>query len=225
MKKTSLLASVTAGVAALALVLTGCAGESKPVVTEEAAAAVIDHTGETLNIDFATYNPLSLLIKNYGWLEEELADTGIKVNWVQSQSSADANGKLLAGALDVGSTAGSAALLARSNGSPIKTIEIFDQPEWAALVVGPDSKIKDVADLEGKTVAAKKGTDPYFFLLQALEEAGVDPTTVTIQNLAHADGNRTWLTQMARQHCSTVPLMHGLVLTPSWLVPRLRVLS
>ncbi|MDH6536444.1 aliphatic sulfonate ABC transporter substrate-binding protein [Aurantimicrobium minutum] len=187
MKKKSLLASVTAGVAALALVLTGCASEPKPVVTEE-ASAVIDHTGETLNIDFATYNPLSLLIKNYGWLEEELAETGIKVNWVQSLSSADANAKLLAGALDVGSTAGSAALLARSNGSPIKTIEIFDQPEWAALAVGPDSKIKDVADLEGKTVAAKKGTDLYFFLLQALDEAGVDPATVTIQNLAHADG-------------------------------------
>lgn len=187
MKKKSLLASVTASIATLALVLTGCASEPKPVVTEE-ATAVVDRTGETLNIDFATYNPLSLLIKNYGWLEEELAETGIKVNWVQSLSSADANAKLLAGALDVGSTAGSAALLARANGSPIKTIEIYTQPEWAALAVGPDSKIKDVSDLEGKKVAARKGTDPYFFLLQALEEVGVDPATVTIENLAHADG-------------------------------------
>ncbi|AXE54752.1 aliphatic sulfonate ABC transporter substrate-binding protein [Aurantimicrobium sp. MWH-Uga1] len=187
MKKKSLLASVTASIATLALVLTGCASEPKPVVTEE-AAAVVDRTGETLNIDFATYNPLSLLIKNYGWLEEELAETGIKVNWVQSLSSADANAKLLAGALDVGSIAGSAALLARANGSPIKTIEIYTQPEWVALAVGPDSKIKDVADLEGKKVAARKGTDTYFFLLQALEEAGVDPATVTIENLAHADG-------------------------------------
>jgi sulfonate transport system substrate-binding protein len=187
MKKKALLTAVTAGIAGLALVLTGCAGDAKPVATD-GASAVIDHTGETLNIDFATYNPLSLLIKNYGWLEEDLAATGMKVNWVQSLSSADANAKLLAGALDVGSTAGSAALLARSNGSPIKTIEIFTQPDWAALAVGPDSTITSVADLEGKTVAAKKGTDPYFFLLQALEEAGVDPATVTVENLAHADG-------------------------------------
>ena len=187
MKNTSLIATATAGIAALALVLSGCASESKPVATDD-ASAVIDHTGETLNIDFATYNPLSLLIKNYGWLEEELAATGMKINWVQSLSSADANAKLLASALDVGSTAGSAALLARSNGSPIKTIEIFTQPDWAALAVGPDSTIKSVADLEGKTVAAKKGTDPYFFLLQALDEAGVDPATVTVENLAHADG-------------------------------------
>jgi sulfonate transport system substrate-binding protein len=124
-------------------------------------------------------------------------------------SSADANAKLLAGALDVGSTAGSAALLARSNGSPIKTIEIFDQPEWAALVVGPDSKIKDVADLEGKTVAAKKGTDPYFFLLQALEEAGVDPATVTIENLAHADGKAALFNGSVDAWAGLDPIMAG----------------
>ena len=66
MKKNALLTAVTAGIAGLALVLTGCAGEAKPAATD--ASAVTDHTGETLNIDFATYNPLSLLIKNYGWL-------------------------------------------------------------------------------------------------------------------------------------------------------------
>ncbi len=95
---------------------------------------------------------------------------------------------LRAGAVDVGSTAGSAALLARSNGSPIQTIDIYSQPEWAALVVGDGSDIADVADLAGKKVAATKGTDPYFFLLQSLEEAGVDPADVTIENLQHADG-------------------------------------
>ena len=44
-----------------------------------------------------------------------------------------ANEALRAGAIDIGSTAGSAALLARSNGSPIKTIDIFSQPNWAAI--------------------------------------------------------------------------------------------
>lgn len=208
MKKKSLFASISASIATLALVLTGCASEPKPVVSEE-AAAVVDRTGETLNIDFATYNPLSLLIKNYGWLEEELAETGIKVNWVQSQSSADANAKLLAGALDVGSTAGSAALLARANGSPIKTIEIYTQPEWSALTVGPDSKINEVTDLEGKKVAARKGTDPYFFLLQALEEAGVDPATVTIENLAHPDGKTALFNGSVDAWAGLDPIMAG----------------
>ncbi|TDK24776.1 aliphatic sulfonate ABC transporter substrate-binding protein [Arthrobacter crusticola] len=172
--------------AALSLGLSGCmAGENTSTGNNAAEAAT---TGGTLNIDFATYNPLSLVIKEQGWLEEELADQDITVNWVQSAGSNKANEALRAGAIDVGSTAGSAALLARSNGSPIKTIEIYSQPEWAALVASPDSGITAVEDLRGKSVAATKGTDPYFFLLQALESAGVDPAEVTVQNLQHADG-------------------------------------
>jgi sulfonate transport system substrate-binding protein len=144
--------------------------------------------GGTLNIDFATYNPLSLIIRDQGWLESALAPQGISVNWVQSAGSNKANEALRAAAIDVGSTAGSAALLARSNGSPIQVIDIYSQPEWAALVVPADSAIASVADLRGKHVAATKGTDPYFFLLQSLEEAGVPLEEVTIENLQHADG-------------------------------------
>jgi sulfonate transport system substrate-binding protein len=65
---------------------------------------------------------------------------------------------------------------------------VYSQPEWAALVVPQGSEITDVADLAGRSVAATKGTDPYFFLLQALDEAGVDPADVEVQNLQHADG-------------------------------------
>ena len=168
-----------------ALVLTGCvAGEGSP--GSPAANAAVE-TG-TLNIDFATYNPLSLVIKEKGWLEASLKDQGVTVNWVQSAGSNKANEALRSGAIDVGSTAGSAALLARANGSPIKTIDIYSQPEWAALVAKESSGITTVADLKGKSVAATKGTDPYFFLLQSLSEAGISAKDVTVQNLQHADG-------------------------------------
>ncbi|UYQ77895.1 aliphatic sulfonate ABC transporter substrate-binding protein [Glutamicibacter sp. JL.03c] len=158
--------------------LTGCAGEN-------AAASGSD---KTLSIDYATYNPLSLVIKEKGWLDEAAKEQGVSVEWIQSAGSNKANEALRADAVDVGSTAGSAALLARSNGSPIKTIDLYSQPEWSALVVGKDSKISSVKDLKGKTVAATKGTDPYFFLLQALEEAGLSEEDITLQNLQHADG-------------------------------------
>ncbi len=154
------------------------AASTEPVLTQ----------GGALNIDFATYNPLSLIIKQQGWLETALAPQGISVNWIQSAGSNKANEALRANAIDIGSTAGSAALLARSNGSPIQVIDIFSQPEWAAIVVPGDSTIASVADLAGKHVAATIGTDPYFFLLQALEEAGVPLDSVTIENLQHADG-------------------------------------
>ena len=181
MKKTLLAAAATAVIASLAL--TGCAGEN---ATPDAGTGG-EWSKSTLNLDFATYNPLSLIIKEQGWIEDTLGDD-VAVTWTQSLGSNKANEGLLAGALDVGSTAGSAALLARANGSPIKTIDIYTQPEWSALVVQADSDIDSVEDLRGATVAVTIGTDPYFFLLQALDEAGIDPNEVEIQNLQHADG-------------------------------------
>lgn len=185
--------SVTATVSA-ALMLGGClAGESADAGSPTAdAAGATSGTGEdawsadTLNIDFATYNPLSLIIKEQGWLEAEL--DGVTVTWTQSAGSNKANEALRASAIDVGSTAGSAALLARANGSPIRTVEIYTQPEWAAIVVPADSDIDSVEDLRGRSIAATKGTDPYFFLLQALEAHGVGLDEVEVQNVQHADG-------------------------------------
>ena len=183
--------------AATALALTGCVagedaqGDAAGAGTDSDAAAGSSTSGEwstdTLNIDFATYNPLSLIVKDQGFIEEALGDD-VEVTWTQSAGSNKANELLRAGAVDVASTAGSAALLARSNGSPIHTIDIYSQPEWSALVVPEDSDITDVDDLEGKTIAATTGTDPYFFLLQALDAAGLSASDVTVQNLQHADG-------------------------------------
>ncbi|WP_149085622.1 MULTISPECIES: aliphatic sulfonate ABC transporter substrate-binding protein [Microbacterium] len=170
------------------LVATGCvAGENANADADSAAAQSGEWSADTLSIDFATYNPLSLVIRDRGILEDVLGDD-VKVEWVQSAGSNKANELLRSGSVDVGSTAGSAALLARANGSPIQVIDIFSQPEWSAIVVGPDSDITSVEDLKGASVAATKGTDPYFFLLQALEESGLSLADVEVQNLQHADG-------------------------------------
>jgi len=173
------------------MLLTGCGAGGNATSTATASAVGTDATDgwsdTVLTIDFATYNPLSLIIKEQRWLETELGE-GVAVTWIQSAGSNKANEALRAGAIDVGSTAGSAALLARSNGSPIRNVLLFSQPEWAAIVVRGDSGIDDVADLAGRSIAATKGTDPYFFLVQALEEAGLSLDDVEVQNLQHADG-------------------------------------
>ncbi|KGM13733.1 aliphatic sulfonate ABC transporter substrate-binding protein [Cellulomonas bogoriensis] len=178
-----------AAATAAALVLGGCAtGEGSATdAPSPGATASGEWSSDSLTLDFATYNPLSLIIREQGWLEETLGDD-VTVTWVQSAGSNRANEGLRAGAIDVGSTAGSAALLARANATPIHTISVYTQPEWAAIVVDADSDITSVADLAGRSVAATRGTDPYFFLLQSLEEHGVELADVEIQNLQHADG-------------------------------------
>src|SRR6202048_2394565 len=96
---------------------------------------------------------------------KEIAKDGIGIVWVQSAGSNKALEFLNAGSIDFGSTAGSAALVARINGNPIKSIYVYSRPEWTALVTAKDSKIASVADLKGKRVAVTRGTDPHIFLV------------------------------------------------------------
>ena len=149
-----------------------------------AGAAGLDKVG----VDYAYYNPPSLVLKSKGWLEEALAKRGTAVEWVLSLGSNKANQFLQAGVVQFGSTAGSAALLARANGSPIKTVFLYSRPEWTALVVPKDSPFKSVRDLKGKKVAATRGTDPWFFLLRSLQAAGLGPSDVRLVDLQHPDG-------------------------------------
>jgi sulfonate transport system substrate-binding protein len=147
----------------------------------------------TLNLDYANWNPLSLVIKDQGWLETDLKALDTKVNWVYSAGSAAAIQNLNANAIQLGSSAGVAAYVARANGVAIKSIAVFSQPNWAALVVKKGSTVTP-GQLKGKKIAAQKGTDPYFFLLQVLNNRGLDPfKDVTIINLAHADGKAALL--------------------------------
>jgi sulfonate transport system substrate-binding protein len=141
-----------------------------------------------IRIDWATYNPVSIVLKQQGLLEKELEKDGIKVRWVQSAGSNKALEFLNAGSIDFGSTAGSAALVAKINGNPIKSIYVYSRPEWTALVTGPKSDIKTVADLKGKSVAVTRGTDPHIFLVRALAEAGLTDKDVRFVLLQHADG-------------------------------------
>jgi len=148
---------------------------------------------DVLRLDYAYYNPVSLVLKQHGWVEREFAADGTKVEWVLSLGSNKANEFTASGAVHFGSTAGSAALLARANGVPIKTIWIYAQPEWTALVTHKDSPIATPADLRGKKVAATRGTDPWFFLLRALDSAGLSSNDVTIVQLQHPDGEQALL--------------------------------
>ncbi len=137
-----------------------------------------------IHLDYAYYSPLSLVVRDQHLLENR----GYHVTWVLSAGSNKANEGLRSKALDVGSTAGSAALVARANGSPIKAVDLYAGGEWTALVVTKSSPINSIADLKGKKVAVTKGTDPYFFLLQSLATAGLSPSDIEIVNLQHADG-------------------------------------
>jgi len=143
---------------------------------------------DEIHVDWATYNPVSLVLKQQGQLEQEFAKDKIGVRWVQSLGSNKALEFLNAGSLDFGSSAGAAALISKINGNPIKSIYIYSKPEWTALVTMKDSPIHSVADLKGKRIAVTLGTDPHIFLVRALATAGLTAQDVKLVLLQHPDG-------------------------------------
>ncbi|WP_321873636.1 aliphatic sulfonate ABC transporter substrate-binding protein [Burkholderia ubonensis] len=153
-----------------------------------ATAAVHAATPPEIRVDYAYYSPESLVIKRFGWLDDEFRAERTPIKWVLSLGSNRALEFLNSGALDFGSTAGLAAVLARANGNPIRTVYVFSRPEWTALVVRKDSPIRTLADLKGKKIAATRGTDPFLFTLRALHTAGLTRDDVELVNLQHPDG-------------------------------------
>ena len=141
-----------------------------------------------IRLDWATYNPVSMVLKEQGLLEKEFAKDGIGIRWVQTLGSNKALEFLSAGSIDFGSTAGSAALVSKINGNPIKSIYVYSQPEWTALVTRKDTTINKIEDLKGKRVAVTRGTDPHIFLVRALQSVGLTEKDITPVLLQHPDG-------------------------------------
>ena len=141
-----------------------------------------------IRIDWATYNPVSMVLKEKGLLEKEFAREGVSIRWVQTLGSNKALEFLNAGSIDFGSTAGAAALVAKINGNPIKSIYVYSRPEWTALVTRKETSIAKIEDLKGKRVAVTRGTDPHIFLVRALQSVGLGERDITPVLLQHPDG-------------------------------------
>lgn len=174
---------------AILLVLQACNGSNKNASNETA------DTGEkleTVRLDYAYYSPTSLVLKKFGWAEEAFEKDGVKVEWTLSQGSNKALEFLSSNSVDFGSAAGAATLISKSKGVPIQNVYILSKPEWTALVT-KDGAVKSVEELKGKKVAATYGTDPYIFLLRALDEVGLTEKDIEYINLQHNDGYQALL--------------------------------
>jgi len=141
----------------------------------------------SITIDYAYYSPLSLVLKGNNWVQEALGPE-ISVNWVLSQGSNKALEFLRGRSIVLGSAAGSATLLARATGTPVQAVYVNDLAETTALVTKAGSGIKTPADLKGKRVAATPGTEPYAFLLRALNDAHLTVNDLSLVPLQHPLG-------------------------------------
>jgi sulfonate transport system substrate-binding protein len=166
---------------------------STAIAAAIAVAAHAETNPEKITLDYAYWSPTGLVLKEKKFLEDDLAKDNIKVEWVFSQGSNKSLEYLNSKSTDIGSSAGAASLISRANGNPIKTLYVLSKPEWTALLVRKDSPIKTIADLKGKKVAATRGTDPFVFLVRALDQNGLSLKDIEYVALQHADGRTAFL--------------------------------
>ncbi len=137
-------------------------------------------TGST---PFPGANPLAVL-KARGWLEEEFARDGIKIEWTLFRGAGPAiNEALSAKQLDVVHLGDLASVIGRARGLPTRLVAVLGRGSNSYLAVAPGSDIKTFADLKGRKVSVLKGTAyqrPFDALLAA---AGLTEKDLRVVNL------------------------------------------
>ena len=139
-----------------------------------------------IRIDWATYNPVSMVLKDKGLLEREFEKDGITIPGAVRRLSNKALEFLNASSIDFGSTAGSAALVAK-DGDLIKSIYVFPRPMDRARHAQGYQHHQGRGS-QGKRVAVTRGTDPHIFLARALLAEKLTDKDITPVLLQHADG-------------------------------------
>jgi len=110
------------------------------------------------------------------------------VNWTNFIGGPPVIAAETGGAVDLGDMAETPTIFAQSAGDPVKVVAATKaaNPKVSPydIVVPAGSSIKTVAQLRGHTVAVQEGTVEQYFLVTALQKAGIPYTGVTIDNLA-----------------------------------------
>jgi NitT/TauT family transport system substrate-binding protein len=142
------------------------------------------------NLKFAHYGAVS-------YIKEIAPKCGIKVDEKVFAKGLDVMQAIIAGELDVGTTASEAAISGRASGAPIFVVAGFAKG-GARLVARPDAAIKSVKDLKGKRVGVTRGGIQEVLLMAQLQQAGLSADSapgkdVTLIYLPFADLNQAML--------------------------------
>lgn len=150
-------------------------------------------SGTRLRVGFQKYGNF-VVLKARGTLEKRLASQGVTVQWLEFPAGPQLLEGLNAGAIDVGTVGETPPIFAQAGG--VDFVYIGNEPpapQGEAIVVLPDSPIRNVAQLRGKKVAFNKGSNVHFLLVKALEHAGLTYADIQPIYLTPADARAAFV--------------------------------
>jgi sulfonate transport system substrate-binding protein len=160
--------------------------------TQAAPATAAGATPPDIRLGFQPPYVAIWVMQRQKLLEEEFKANGVNVQFQKVLSPAPMYEALTGGSLDLGM--GGPPIPTLAAGRPIKVVALTERsPKTHALLVKPDSPIKDVAGLKGKKIATPLGK-AYAFPLRAFERAGIKDTDVEIVTVENNEGRSALLT-------------------------------
>ncbi|WP_175863178.1 sulfonate ABC transporter substrate-binding protein [Burkholderia cepacia] len=150
-------------------------------------------SGTRLRVGFQKYGNF-VVLKARGTLEKRLASQGVTVQWLEFLAGPQLLEGLNAGAIDVGTVGETPPIFAQAGG--VDFVYIGNEPpapQGEAIVVLPDSPIRNVAQLRGKKVAFNKGSNVHYLLVKALEHAGLTYADIQPIYLTPADARAAFV--------------------------------
>ncbi|WP_431019875.1 sulfonate ABC transporter substrate-binding protein [Burkholderia cepacia] len=150
-------------------------------------------SGTRLRVGFQKYGNF-VVLKARGTLEKRLASQGVTVQWLEFPAGPQLLEGLNAGAIDVGTVGETPPIFAQAGG--VDFVYIGNEPpapQGEAIVVLPDSPIRNVAQLRGKKVAFNKGSNVHYLLVKALEHAGLTYADIQPIYLTPADARAAFV--------------------------------
>lgn len=152
-----------------------------------ASAQTAAGTPKELRIGYQKYGTL-VILKARGTLEKRLAEKGVAVKWTEFPFGPPLLEAINVGSIDVGTTGEAPPIFAQAAGADLVYIgNEPPAPSAEALIVPKDSPVRSVADLKGKKIAVRKGSNANFLLVKLIENAGLKFSDVEVAYLPPAD--------------------------------------
>ncbi len=130
------------------------------------------------------------IAKHKGWLDEELARSGVKptLKWTSFAAGPPMNESFASGQQDIGFLGDTPAIIGKAAGIDTRIIGITGSgPRSLAVIVPTKSAIRSPRDLKGKKVAVVKGSYAHHLLVLVLRKGGLTTSNIELINLSQAD--------------------------------------
>jgi sulfonate transport system substrate-binding protein len=167
--------------AALALLLGGCSAGNSGTGADGKRPAL-------LRIGYQKSSGLLNLLRTRKILETRFGDE-VRVEWQEFPAGPQMLEALNVGSVDFGTSGEAPPIFAQAAGAPLLYVALERVgAATEAILVPANSKLRSVADLKGKRIALNKGSNVHYFLVRALEAAGLSYADVDVVFLPPADG-------------------------------------